>query len=229
MDSSQHHNDLGHRSQEPRDGQILAVPPPLHADDLRISILTRLEQYCELHSLKRSEGAQRNGSEEVDPNSSDHRAVQFRMVQSSLLRDIRELSRLTKEIECQLLSKRLRKWLIHTSLALLSHVLYMSGIPSLVTYLSYAWPTFRYRLGPVQHPSPLTVVPGTVFHILQWSGYPIALYSIATFEKGITETTSLREGLQAIEREVESGLEVQSTTCFETTTWDYITWESIRR
>ena len=66
----------------------------------------------------------------------------------------------------------------------------------------------------------------TVFRIFQWSGYPIALYSIAAFERRINETASLREDLQAIEMEIESGLEVQSATCFETKSWEYIPWES---
>ena len=96
-----------------------------------------------------------------------------------------------------------------------------------MAYLFNAWPPFRYRPGLGHHPSWMTGISGTVLYLLQWSGYPIAIYSIASSEKRITETTNLREGLNVIETEVENGLEPQSTAYFETATWDYIPWELV--
>jgi len=68
----------------------------------------------------------------------------------------------------------------------------------------------------------------TILSLLQWSGYPIAFYSIATSEKRISETKNLKEDLNQMKAEVEKGVEVQSTSCFETGTWDYIPWESMK-
>ena len=94
-----------------------------------------------------------------------------------------------------------------------------------MTHLFHAWPTFRHRPGLGQHPPRMMGMSSTVLYLLQWSGYPIAIYSIATFKKRISKTTSLREGLNVMETEVENSLELQSTACFETATWDYIPWE----
>lgn len=80
-----------------------------------------------------------------------------------------------------------------------------------MAYLSQVWPTFCSRLESVLPSSVKTLM----VHVLPWSEYPVAIYSIFTFEKQSIDTTRLRKELQIMEKKVESGLEVESTRFFE--------------
>ncbi|KAK3357993.1 hypothetical protein B0T25DRAFT_567237 [Lasiosphaeria hispida] len=62
-----------------------------------------------------------------------------------------------------------------------------------------------------------------------WSGYPIAFYSIATWERRMTDTASLREGLAAIALAVEKGIPVKNATCLSAESWKAIPWELLKR
>lgn len=50
------------------------------------------------------------------PRSSDHRAIEFKFIQNSLIRDLRDLHRMADSLEQQLLAERRTKWVIHSSL-----------------------------------------------------------------------------------------------------------------
>ncbi|GAB1318087.1 hypothetical protein MFIFM68171_08297 [Madurella fahalii] len=187
------------------DGQVLAIPPPLRPGDLRNSILTRLEWYTNVLT------ALPHRSESGD--SGNVSAMRLAAAQAALLKDLRQLSKLTADLERRLLARRRGKWLVHASLAILSHAFMIKVLPVFISYLFPAWTTPRARLGPV-------------LSVLQWYAYPIAAYNITNFEKGLGETRNLKRDLTIIETRVENGLEVQDTACFNDATWGGIPWES---
>ncbi|KAK3349515.1 hypothetical protein B0T25DRAFT_632955 [Lasiosphaeria hispida] len=216
---------MGQHSLEP--SLAIPVPPLLDARDLRLSIVMSLKQYRQLRELSLLQGR----SNEYHYSASDHRRpatsgddqadavaaparqasidreIRFGMVRSSLLIDIRDLLQKTKALQRRLLAHRWRTWLVHTALALVSHAV-------CVRWISYLFPP---PAGSAATTSPYyDTLHGrrpdntlrTAASLLQWAGYPVAMYSVVTFERSVSTATRLREDLETMEREVAEGAEV---------------------
>ncbi|AEO63192.1 uncharacterized protein THITE_154692 [Thermothielavioides terrestris NRRL 8126] len=200
---------------------LLAVPPPLGPDALRISILVRLDQYRALHLA----GLAASGALDAS-NPAHQRSVQFRMVQGALSREIQELSRLAAQLQARLLARRPRVWLIHASLAVASHALLARLVPLL---LSPQQSLGRFRLQANNVRQPLVLGISNIFcYLLQWSGYPIAVYNIFASEKSIAETARFRQRLGALETAVQQGVNVEAPFCLSETSWEGIPWDVLR-
>ncbi len=68
----------------------------------------------------------------------------------------------------------------------------------------------------------------TIAALIQWAGYPIAIYSISVFEKQITETASLRAELGAFEMAVQRGDVVKDVGCLSAGAWKHVPWGLLR-
>lgn len=114
---------------------------------------------------------------------------------------------------------------MHGIRALASHALLSRLVPALVA------PLLRFRcsrLGLNSH-QPLGLgLSKFAACLLQWAGYPIAIYSIAASEKQITETTSLREDLGVMETEVQEGARVKDVDGLSAESWKHIPWALLR-
>lgn len=82
------------------------------------------------------------------------------------------------------------------------------------------------RHGASQPRSHRTSIPGLLLYLLQWLGYPVAMYNIASCERSIAATVFLRKGLMAMELEVRNGIDAQSIDCLRAGIWDHIPWEA---
>ncbi|KAK5995010.1 hypothetical protein PT974_03400 [Cladobotryum mycophilum] len=192
-------------------------PPPLSPVALRLSILAGLEIYNTNYAAFLE-------NDEIDPRSTRTHAMRLGMTRAHILLHISELSCWAEKLERQLLSRRQTEWTNHCFLALINQVAHIILLPALALFLSGTHLTSN------QYPAPTVVAQlDTVLYMLQWFGYPIALYRIGTFEKGIAKLGSLREGLKAIERQVDGFRKAQSTACFDGATWNYIPWRLVRK
>lgn len=60
-----------------------------------------------------------------------------------------------------------------------------------------------------------------IVSVVPWLGYPFAVFSLFMFEKKILDITRVEKELQALEKNIEGGLEVPKTEFFDTFICDF--------